>query len=184
MFLNIFNFILSHLNFCDTTPYKGMLVIGGVVSGYASALIGVEACYVLDSATYFISALIMSQVHGEYIANDEDTSTEKDWKISTAAAAAANNTKGTILENMVLAPLRSFYQMNKDLAFFLFSCGFGPLIFIKASGTFIFGAADVLNVSFTHVEGDEAESSRRLGILYRLDRIFISFFCFAVISIF
>lgn len=151
--------------------WSGMLVIGGVVSGYASALIGVEACYVLDSVTYFISAMIMSRVDGEYIANDfGDNQREEKYKSSPAMNKdnKNNNTgEGVAFDKKtILTPLRSFYLMNRELVYFLLSCGFGPLIFMKASGTFIFGAADILNVSFTHIEGDEAESSRRLGTLY------------------
>eukprot|EP00979_Chaetoceros_neogracilis_P018616 scaffold10910_cov277-Chaetoceros_neogracile.AAC.1 len=56
--------------------------------------------------------------------------------------------------------------MQKDLIQYLWCSGFGPLVFLKASGCLIWGFADVLNVSFSNVENEEAESSRRMGILY------------------
>ena len=135
-----------------------MLVVGGIVSGYASALMGVEACYILDSTTYFISAIIMSKVRGNFAATNDKTEKGKQMD--------RKSLKETI-KTTILVPMMLFLRMNKELFQFLFSCGFGSLIFLKASGTMIWGAADVLNVSFSHVDGDEGESSRRLGILYR-----------------
>jgi hypothetical protein len=140
-----------------------MLVIGGVVSGFASALIGVEACYILDSSTYFISAIIMSTVRGNFLAKNHEI-IEKEMKAE--GGGSEMKIKRSVI-NALLNPILSYLRMSKELLQFLFTCGFGALIFLKASGNIIWGAADVLNVSFSHIDGDEAESSRRLGILYR-----------------
>ena len=141
--------------------FPGMLVIGGVVSGYVSALIGVEACYILDSVTYFISAGIMSKVQGEFYATDP-TTFEKERKDINEYASFSDQ-----LTTTVINPIKIFVRMSRELLSFLFTCGFGALIFMKGTGTFIWGAADVLNVSFAHVENDEAESARRIGTIYR-----------------
>ena len=44
-----------------------------------------------------------------------------------------------------LRPVRLFFIFMKDILFYLHSCGFGLLIFMKASGTLTWASADVLN---------------------------------------
>jgi MFS family permease len=136
--------------------WSGMLVIGGVVAGGASARFGVEVCYFIDILTFIISAVIMSGVSGNFLADADVDNPPQDTK---------GNDKETIAVKM-LAPLCTLYQMKKELILYLWYSGFGALVFLKASGCFIWGAADILNVSFSHIENDEAESSRRMGALY------------------
>lgn len=146
-----------------------MLVIGGVFSGYASALMGVESCYLLDSMTYFISAIIMLKIRGDFKATHISHSDNNEM-----------NSEHIVYEhkmmNSLIHPAKACLKMSSKFIHFLFSCGFGALIFLKGSGTMIWGAADVLNISFSHVDGDEAESARRLGILYRWDTLFSIFY--------
>ena len=61
---------------------------------------------------------------------------------------------------------------------YLASSFFGGMIFIKASGEFVNGAYDVLNVSFAEntsgeeiFSGEESESSLRLGILFAVEGV-------------
>ena len=49
---------------------------------------------------------------------------------------------------------------------YLYESGFGLLVLMKASGSLVWGSADILNVEFSHVEGDEAETSKRLGLIF------------------
>lgn len=134
--------------------------MGGVISGYASAIIGVEACYMFDSITYFISAIIISKVKGDFMAKSNKNHDMNERNIGKKVIAQH-------WRNVIINPSCIALRMGKELFKYLFSCGFGTLIFLKASGTLIWGPADVLNVSFSHVEGDEAESARRIGIIYR-----------------
>jgi len=136
--------------------WSGMLVIGGVVAGRATARFGVELCYIIDILTYIISAVIMSGVSGNFLADADVEKPPQDTK---------GNEKETIAVKM-FALLRTLYQLKKELILYLWYSGFGALIFLKSSGTLIWGAADILNVSFSHIENDEAESSRRMGALY------------------
>jgi len=129
--------------------WSGMLVLGGVIAGAASARFGVEVCYAIDGVTYIISALIMRKVQG--IFKVESTKKEKDLE----------QAKGTIVKSS-----RTVIQMQREVFKYLWQSGFGLLIFLKASGCLIWGSSDVLNVSFSNVEGDEAETSRRMGMLY------------------
>ena len=134
--------------------WSGMLVTGGVVAGGVSARFGVEVCYVIDIFTYFISAWIMSRVSGEYLAEPTIVKKENDQDPTTTTTSKPSNAD------------QSFLFMNKDLIQYIWTCEFGLLIFMKASGCLIFGSADVLNVTLSYVEGDESETSRLIGRIY------------------
>jgi len=136
--------------------WSGMLIVGGVIAGGTAARFGVETCFYIDSLTYFMSALIMSKVSGSFMV--ESTTTKKETTAKMLRPISA---------------FRSFLRMNLDFIEYLWTCNFGGLIFLKASGCLIYGSADVLNVILVHVEGDEAETSRLMGRLFS----FIGFGC-------
>jgi len=56
--------------------------------------------------------------------------------------------------------------MTGDGIHYLRQSFFGPLVFLKASGALLYGASDILNVSFSQQENDEKGSSIRLGVLF------------------
>ncbi len=62
--------------------------------------------------------------------------------------------------------LKSFLNMSKDFAVYLWTSGFALCAFLKACGTATWGTNDVLNASFSLVEGDESETSRRMGVIF------------------
>ncbi len=134
------------------TIWSGMLVIGGVVAGQASAKFGVEVCYAIDACTYMISAFVMGCVEGEYSV-DEGASTKK--------GKDPDQKKANVLKS-----IRTTLQMQQDAFRYLWNSGFFLLIFLKGSGCLIWGSSDVLNVSFANVEGNEAATSKRMGMLY------------------
>ena len=59
-----------------------------------------------------------------------------------------------------------FTSMWLDGFSYIKTSTFGPMVFMKASGSVIWGAYDVLNVSFSQIEGDPEQSSERLGTLF------------------
>lgn len=129
--------------------WSGMLVIGGVIAGGASARFGVEFCYVIDSITYLISAIIIRRIHGNFKVDNMDKGKNQDP-----------------VEVTSLGALKTGLRMTREMLSYLGKSGFALLIFLKASGCLIWGSSDVLNVSFANVEGDEAETSRRMGMIY------------------
>ena len=98
--------------------------------------------------------LPLARLDGEFTVNDN--SKRKPGKDATTISTF----------NYVLQALQTVIRMNSELFRYIWHCGFGLLILVKCTGCLIWGPSDVLNVSFTHVEGSEAESSKRMGILY------------------
>lgn len=129
------------------TIWSSMLVLGGVISGWFSAKYGVEMCYIVDICTYLLSAIVMSRVKGDFNVHETTTKDKED-------------------EDKKENPGKKVLGMIRELILFLRSCGFASLILLKATGCLIWGSADVLNVAFAHVENDEAESSRRMGLIF------------------
>lgn len=148
-----------------------MLVLGGVIAGDSTAYIGVQVCYVIDSATYFISAIVISFLKGKYSVVQN---TEPSTNISTTTTSegsgtipAERNYQPTMYRlRLACQPLFAFCQMAHKLNMYLYHSGFGGVILLKATGALIWGPADVLNVSFAHVNGDEVATSKRLGYLF------------------
>ena len=130
--------------------WSGMLAVGGVIAGWASARIGVEVCFFIDSVTYLMSACVISNVSGSYKV-EPSTSKVKGPDVHVPESKMS---------------LRTLIRMSTDTFTYLWQCGFGLLVLLKASGCLIWGSSDVLNVSFAQVDGDEAETSRRMGALY------------------
>ncbi len=130
--------------------WSGMLVVGGVIAGGASARFGVEFCYIVDGLTYALSALIMTNVEGNFKVDEPKKNKDP---LQTEQAT-------------IVKSLKRMFQMQKEVFKYLWHSGFGLLIFLKASGCLIWASSEVLNVSFSNVDGDEAETSRRMGKIY------------------
>ena len=141
----------------DGMIWSGMLVIGGVIAGSASARFGVEFCYIIDSITYVISAWVMSKVRGNFKVQHMERQQGTDGESDNVQQQQDETNEPS--SNSVSATFTEFFR-------YLWHSGFFLLIFLKASGCMIYGPQDVLNASFSNVKGDEAETSRRLGMIY------------------
>jgi MFS family permease len=96
-----------------------------------------------DSVTYLISAYIMWLVGGT-------------WNVATEAEPRSFE---TAWDQML--------TMTMDGAAYLRASFFGTLVLVKASGALVYGASDVLNVSFSEQIKD-SHSSERLGVLFAI----------------
>lgn len=148
----------------NTTAWSTMLLLGGLFSGYIISLVGVEACYAIDSITYLVSAIIMLQIHGSFTVKqgiDEDD-------IDQLHECERINCCQVIMSKVssVGYGIKSSLLMSRDFIIYILSSGFALCALFKACATFTFGGQDVLNAAFTLVDGDEEETSRRLGIIF------------------
>ena len=111
----------------------------------------------IDSVTYVLSGLIMSKVEGTFLPNNlqkhDDTNGRENYSYLIKGIKAC-------------LPVKRFGRMTLELFNYLNGCGFGALVIMKASGCLTWGASDVLRLSLAKVSGNEAETSRRMGMLY------------------
>lgn len=136
--------------------------IGGVLAGATSQYVGLEACFAFDSLTYLMSAAVLCLLRGDYkVPNDGPTLAG----IDDPSALIKEWTVTSILLSIV-RPVVTFVRMTNAVVKYLWSSGFGLVVFLKSSGSIIWGPADVLNVKYAHVPGDEGATSERLGIVF------------------
>ena len=147
-----------------------MLIIGGVIAGDTTAYVGVQVCYVIDSVTYFVSALVISCLKGNYTVVHVPTSP---IVASTIVDEGSNRDPGEKQDRRTLYRLRyvcqpviAFCHMAKELFLYLHNSNFGGLVFLKATGACVWGPSDILNMSFAHIDGNEVSTSKRLGYLF------------------
>lgn len=119
-----------------------MAAIGAALGGLFVAIMGIQLCFVVDSMSYLVSALLIQWIGGEYnAAEGHERKYESVWE----------QIKG----------------MTVDGARYLCSSFFGGIVFVKASGAILFGASDVLNVSFAERDVEaEGNASLRMGAIF------------------
>ncbi|KAL7535651.1 hypothetical protein ACHAWF_005222 [Thalassiosira exigua] len=134
-----------------------MTAVGSSAGGFATEYLGISICFWIDSLSYLMSAWFIWKIGGNYLA---ETSAESD---STATPSSKGGTP--------LFSLSQFTKMTSEGLAYLRSKPWGPFVFLKFCAALIYGAADVLNVSFSERgEGLDAirmeGSSKRLGMLF------------------
>jgi len=138
---------------------------GGLVTEYA----GINACFLIDSATYLLSACFIWMIRGRYVATATDEASE-DGIASTITVA-----KDDLSDNATQwISLTEATKMMTDGFAYLRSKSWGALVFLKFCACLVYGSADVLNVAFSekrYTNGDSNDadldgSSGRLGILF------------------
>jgi len=139
-----------------------LMIIRGIVAGQTKIYLGLGGCFVLDSVTYALSALILSFLKGDFKVPNEDleiTRKEEINKIKEKRVVAR-----TI--SVFFYPLTACFSMLFDAILYLWRCGFGTIVMLKASGALCWGAADVLNVEYATTQNGEDASGIRLGIIF------------------
>ena len=118
---------------------------------------------VIDGVTYIVSTVIMCNVEGNFkIGAKESKINKEDVQKELSTKMSEKRVKSGKVFNLFL----SVHRMATETFFYLQHCGFGLLILMKASGALVWGSADVLNILYARVEGDEEKTSARIGQMY------------------
>lgn len=123
-----------------------MTSVGSSLGGIATARLGIPACFFIDSISYFISALLIYNIQGDsFIAQPEESK----------SSSKSND---------------GFFSRTVDGFSYVRSKQWGAFVFLKFCAALIYGASDVLNVSFSERGPDGVTdmdgSSERLGLLF------------------
>jgi MFS family permease len=114
--------------------------VGASLGGVIVSSYGCRVCFILDSLTYLMSALIMYEVRGNWHVVDE------------------NAVEYSSLWNQMVGMTIEGYR-------YIASKFWGSLVLLNASIALVYGASDVLNVSFSE-RGHADDASLKLGILF------------------
>jgi len=139
---------LKKANIINGLAWSSMTAVGSCIGGFAAARFGIPICFCIDSLTYIVSASLVWLISGEY-------------KVSKTATEEE-------VESSSFSLLKQFTTMTRDGVCYLASNCWGVFALFKFCSALVFGAADVLNVSFAE-RGNGADldgSSERLGLIF------------------
>jgi hypothetical protein len=147
-----------------------MASVGASTGGLFTEYFGINACFVVDSATYLLSACFISRIRGRYLALKRS---EGDEMLVVANAFTDTDTSICALdETSHLISLSEAMTMTVNGFKYLKSQPWGAFVFLKGCAGLIYGTADILNVAFSERGEDNDNnvnldgSSGRLGILF------------------
>jgi MFS family permease len=123
-----------------------MAAFGSAVGGMLVAALGIEACYCIDGATYLVSAAFITCMGGT-------------WDASKVGGGDGDS------DSTIESPLQVIRGMMTAGASYVWGSFFGLLVLIKPSMEIVWGAGDILSVSFSE-RGPVEHEPTRLGILF------------------
>jgi len=123
-----------------------MASIGSGLGGYFVAEYGMTACFVLDSASYAMSAWLLYRIGGEWQALSDGERNNH-----------GNESIRKQIENMIVMGWK-----------YVVTSSFWPLVFMKSTTSLVYGGSDILNVSFAEEDpfSTKEEQSKKLGTLF------------------
>jgi MFS family permease len=140
-----------------------MAILGGVIAGSLAASIGLNTCYLIDFGTFWLSAFVLYfGVHGNF--KVKTTSVVQ----QTSGLATTEQSDGLPTDSALVRKVKNTFRAYKELSVYLVTCGFGLMVFLKSSASFIWGIEDIVLPEFATVfneDGTEDEelSSMRMG---------------------
>ncbi|RME47230.1 MAG: MFS transporter [Caldilineae bacterium] len=126
-------------NALDGTTWSSMLAIGAALGGVATALFGIETAFLIDSATFGLSAVCVSRIHIPAAAGDDSPLVRQNGFLS------------------YIEGLRYLWHRPHTLV----------LTLVKGASALSFGAIDIVQVKFAEsIFPIGADSSGTLGMIY------------------
>mmetsp|Transcript_17554 Transcript_17554/g.47853 ORF Transcript_17554/g.47853 Transcript_17554/m.47853 type:complete len:530 (+) Transcript_17554:104-1693(+) len=128
-------------------------ILGGMVAGAITAILGYQACYFLDSIAYFASAFFLYYgVPGSF---NVTSTTHKDHEMNHAKDGISRDESTlTTSTNPVLSVMQNFYE----LVIYIHNCGFGMLLFLKTTATLFMAPIDIVSATFAHMQDEDGEN--------------------------
>jgi len=190
-----------------TSVYGLMSMLGGLVAGSTAALIGMKACYAIDSSTYIISAIVMCTcVKGNFRGNGgqrrnnrdsnedatvvEDSTTlapsvmdeslaDEPAKALEVSKTATKTTTSRRNNNRCNQCVETLFCGAGTTIRYLISSGCGVLIFLKATDSLIWGPGDVIGIEIATVRNPDGSENEELSA-YRMGL----YYCFSGLGVF
>eukprot|EP00985_Skeletonema_marinoi_P026149 scaffold20020_cov82-Skeletonema_marinoi.AAC.3 len=138
-----------------------MQAVGSSIGGLLIGIVGIQYCFIIDSLTSLASALLIWKISCEYNPVESNE--------ATVAMDGKAESSTEVEESWYSLP--QLAKMTKEGISYLVSQSWGAFALLKFFAALIYGAGDVLNVSFSEQgEGSSKinldSSSQRLGILF------------------
>ena len=140
---------------------ESMQAVGSSIGGLLTGFVGIQYCFMIDSLTSLVGALLIWKISGEY--NPVESN-----EVTVAMNEKAESS--TEVEESWFS-LPQLAKMTKEGISYLVSQSWGAFVLLKFFAALIYGAGDVLNVTFSEQGQGSSKinldsSSQRLGILF------------------
>ena len=136
--------------------WSTVAAFGSALGGFLVSLLGTQGCFVVDSITYVISALLMGMVSA-----DKSFDVSQSPSLRTVEKTVETASSGTNSSNWSVG---YFTESIRECSYYLQGTSFGALVLFKFS--ILWMALDVVNVSFAERAEDESRVPLRLGCLF------------------
>jgi len=139
----------------NSWAWGGSVIIGGLLAGKIASILGLQACYFIDFATYCTSAILIARgVRADYKTNKETTKSDN---------GNFDDEEHFVDDDVSI----DTHSITKYLAM----CGFGWMILAKPSASLVWGIEDIVGAQFATVfkpDGTEDTklSSIHMGLLF------------------
>jgi MFS family permease len=159
-----------------------MAIVGGMVAGSLAAAIGLRTCYYVDCATFLVSALVIKcGVKGNF--KVKRTSMTSATLMKTSLNKHSANDLKPVDDLIVIgtnnihhkqpspqanteSPMQEAYKLVRELMIYLCTCGFGMMVFLKSSASFVWGIEDIVGAEFSTVYNGDGTEDERLSSLH------------------
>lgn len=156
-------------NTMNSWTWSTMAMIGGLLAGSLAATIGLSTCYIIDSCTFIISAVLLMQIRGNYSVSEQQESQAYSAAINITTVDDIEDVAPQVTKNENSNNKQSFIQSVKSTGFYVWTCGFGVLTLLKATAALIWGAEDIISTAFAETNSTtESEESIRMGLTFTL----------------
>ena len=137
--------------------WSSMQAFGAATSAIIVQMFGIRMCFLIDGASYFVSALVLSRLRGSF-------------RVTQEAQERDNMTDDVISRSSSSASQRTYVMVMESIRY-LQSSYFAALIFLKGTAALGFGACDILSVAFSEDESNTTlliSPNEKVGILFSL----------------
>lgn len=139
--------------------WSTVAALGSATGGVLVSWLGMQGCFLVDCATYLVSAWLMTCVDGNY-----SVATETQRKNNTDKSVSAANTTAAATATIVQQSTESPWSMVVLGWTYLRKTSWGPLVLLKFSGLWL--TMDVLMVDFADRGDDPGRAPMRMGALF------------------
>ena len=147
--------------------WSTLKAIGSATGGVLVASVGFDGCFIIDSMTYILSAFLLWLIGGNW---NPDGDNDENESSSSKETNTIKRSQQSLIHTTIIYLWDKIKRMVMDGIRYVYGSFWGSLVLLKATGALIWGAMDVLNVSFAE-EGSGADnvavvSSQRLGYIF------------------
>mmetsp|Transcript_25211 Transcript_25211/g.55286 ORF Transcript_25211/g.55286 Transcript_25211/m.55286 type:complete len:599 (-) Transcript_25211:155-1951(-) len=146
----------------NTWVYGWSYTVAGLLAGTIASVFGLEGCYFIDFAVYWTSAAVIATcIRGDFRVCDENYYDHYRESSSNCVHPPFISSK-----NININIFRTAYREVHDLFVYLSACGFGMLVFLKASASFVWGVEDIVGAQFSTVFQDDGVEDEELSSVH------------------